>query len=74
MSMISLLRVLVLLKMKFWVELRKTIELDEVEELSQFLGRGHSITETQCVMDMRDYARESVALYLEIAGKDTVLR
>ena len=59
---------------EFWVELRKTIELDEVEELSQFLGRGHSITETQCVMDMRDYARESVALYLEIAGKDTVLR
>ena len=58
----------------FWVELRKTIQIDDVEELSQFLGRGHSLSSNQCILDMRDYARESVALYLEIAGKNTTLR
>ena len=58
----------------FWVELRKCIQLDEVEEFSQFLGRGHYVSSIQCILDMRNYTRELVALYFEIIGKNTVLR
>ena len=48
----------------FWKELKSRVQLDDVEELSQFLGRFHHMTPGRCVFDMRDYATEAVNLYL----------
>lgn len=59
---------------QFWPALRKEVQLDDVEELSQFLGRFHHLSPGSCVLDMRDYSREAVNLYLSIVGKSTKLR
>jgi hypothetical protein len=59
---------------QFWPALRKEVQLDDVEGLSQFLGRFHHLSPGSCVLDMRDYSREAVNLYLRIVGKSTKLR
>lgn len=59
---------------EFWSQLKSRVQLDDVEELSQFLGRFHHLSPGQCIFDMRDYAIEAVNLYKGIGGKDTVLR
>ena len=45
-----------------------------MEPLSQFLGRFHHLHGHGCVLDMVDYCQETINLYLDIAGKDLVLR
>ena len=59
---------------QFWDALKAKIELDEVEDLTQFLGRYHHVDKTSCVLDMVDYCKEAVSLYLEVAGNNTVLK
>ena len=58
----------------FWDALKGHVHLDEVESLSQFLGRFHHLHDHGCVFDMVDYCQEAINLYLDVAGKDLVLR
>eukprot|EP00435_Cladocopium_sp_Y103_P037733 s2261_g10.t1 len=59
---------------KFWAALRAEIQSDDVEELSQFLGRFHHLESGHCRLDMMDCCRDAVNLCLEVAGPNTVLR
>ena len=62
----------------FWDHLRQHVMLDDIEELSQFLGRNHHFNPeyTTCTLDMRvrDYCREAIDMYKDICGPKTVLR
>ena len=59
---------------KFWVAFRAQIQLDDVEDISQFLGRFHHLEPGHCRLDMVDYCRDAVSLYLDVAGPHTTLR
>jgi hypothetical protein len=48
----------------FWDALKGHVHLDEVESLSQFLGRFHHLHDHGCVFDMVDYCQEAINLYI----------
>lgn len=53
---------------QFWAALKRKVELDEVEQLNQFIGRTHEIDGSQCVFNMLDYCQQAIDLYVEAAG------
>ena len=53
----------------FWKRLRSKLELDEVEDLSQFIGRYHHVEGNSCVFNMSDYAQQALELYQEVCGE-----
>ena len=58
----------------FWKELQRLVETDEVEDLNQFIGRNHELSEGQCVFNMVDYCQQAIDLYLEAAGNVSLRR
>lgn len=59
---------------QFWAALQTQVQLDDVEELSQFLGPFHHLESGDCRLDMTDYCKEAVSLYLDVAGPKINLR
>lgn len=52
----------------FWKLLKCKLELDEVEDLCQFIGRYHHVHDQTCVFDMTDYAQQALELYQDVCG------
>ena len=53
----------------FWKRLKCKLELDEVEDLSQFIGRYHHVDGNSCTFDMSDYAQQALELYQDVCGE-----
>ena len=52
----------------FWKRLKCKLELDKVEDLSQFVGRYHHFDGKSCAFDMADYAQQALELCRDVCG------
>ena len=59
---------------KFWDSLKKKLELEDVEEISSFIGRSHHLSQGSCALNMVDYAEQAIQLYAEVVGEGVKFR
>jgi hypothetical protein len=53
---------------EFWNAIQLKVKLDDVEELTQFLGRFHHLSSNSCVFNMIDCCEEAINGYKEITN------
>ena len=53
---------------EFWPAPQLKVKFDEVEELTQFLGRFHHLTPNSCTFDMVNCCEEVINGYIELTG------